>query len=72
MAKAIDIGTSFIVGAKLENGKEIFTIERDAFFSMPREDFAEEMLHDAGAKYLLSGIASSSPGLSTPRAIGRR
>ena len=55
MAKAIDIGTSFIVGAELKNGKEVFTLERDAFFSMPKEDFAEEMLHDAGAKYLLKG-----------------
>src|SRR5216684_2415879 len=55
MAKAIDIGTSFIVGAELKNGKEVFTIERDAFFSMPKEDFAEEMLHDAGAKYLFKG-----------------
>src|SRR5262245_3350575 len=55
MAKAIDIGTCFIVGARLDAGKEVFTIERDAFFSMPREDFAEEMLHDAGAKYVLRG-----------------
>ena len=55
MAKAIDIGTCFIVGAKLQDGKEVFTVERDAFFSMPREDFAEEMLHDAGAKYLIRG-----------------
>jgi hypothetical protein len=55
MAKAVDIGTCFIVGARLESGKEVFTIERDAFFSMPREDFAEEMLHDAGAKYLIRG-----------------
>src|SRR4029077_15549223 len=55
MAKAIDIGTSFIVGAELKGGKEVFTIERDAFFSMPKEDFAEEMLHDAGAKYLIKG-----------------
>lgn len=55
MAKAVDIGTCFIVGAKLENGKEVFQIERDAFFSMPREDFAEEMLHDAGAKYVIRG-----------------
>jgi actin-like ATPase involved in cell morphogenesis len=55
MAKAIDIGTSFIVGAELKNGKEVFTLERDAFFSMPKEDFAEEMLHDAGAKYLIRG-----------------
>ena len=55
MAKAIDIGTSFIVGAQFKDGKEIFTSERDAFFSMPREDFAEEMLDDAGAKYLIRG-----------------
>lgn len=55
MAKAIDIGTSFIVGAKLKDGKEIFTVERDAFFSMEREDFAEEMLDDAGAKYMIRG-----------------
>ncbi len=55
MAKAVDIGTCFIVGARLENGKEVFQIERDAFFSMPREDFAEEMLHDAGAKYVIRG-----------------
>jgi actin-like ATPase involved in cell morphogenesis len=53
MAKAVDIGTSFIVGAQLKDGKEVFTIERDAFFSMDREDFAEEMLDDAGAKYLI-------------------
>jgi actin-like ATPase involved in cell morphogenesis len=55
MAKAIDIGTSFLVGAELKNGKEVFTIERDAFFVMQKEDFAEEMLHDAGAKYLIKG-----------------
>ena len=55
MAKAIDIGTCFIVGARLQDGKEVFTVERDAFFSMPKEDFAEEMLHDAGAKYLIRG-----------------
>jgi hypothetical protein len=55
MAKAVDIGTCFIVGARLEGGKEVFQIERDAFFSMPREDFAEEMLHDAGAKYVIRG-----------------
>jgi len=55
MAKAIDIGTSFIVGAHLQDGKEVFTVERDAFFSMAREDFAEEMLDDAGAKYLIRG-----------------
>lgn len=55
MAKAVDIGTSFIVGGRLEGGKEIFTSERDAFFSMAREDFAEEMLDDAGAKYLIRG-----------------
>lgn len=55
MAKAIDIGTSFIVGARLQGGKEVLTIERDAFFSMEREDFAEEMLDDAGAKYMIRG-----------------
>lgn len=55
MAKAVDIGTSFIVGAQIKNGKEVFTSERDAFFSMPREDFAEEMLDDAGAKYMIRG-----------------
>ena len=55
MAKAVDIGTSFIVGAQIKGGKEVFTSERDAFFSMPREDFAEEMLDDAGAKYMIRG-----------------
>jgi hypothetical protein len=55
MAKAVDIGTSFIVGAELVDGTEVFTIERDAFFSMDREDFAEEMLDDAGAKYMIRG-----------------
>ena len=55
MAKAVDIGTSFIVGARIKDGKEVFTVERDAFFSMDREDFAEEMLDDAGAKYLIRG-----------------
>lgn len=55
MAKAVDVGTSFIVGAKLVDGREVFTAERDAFFAMPREDFAEEMLDDAGAKYLVRG-----------------
>jgi hypothetical protein len=55
MAKAVDIGTSFIVGAKLVDGTEVFTTERDAFFSMEREDFAEEMLDDAGAKYVIRG-----------------
>ncbi len=52
MAKAIDIGTSFIVGAEIKDGREVFTTERDAFFSMPKEDFAEEMLNDAGAYYI--------------------
>lgn len=55
MAKAVDIGTSFIVGAQIKGGKEVFTSERDAFFSMAREDFAEEMLDDAGAKYMIRG-----------------
>src|SRR3954467_15212997 len=55
MAKAIDLGTSFIVGAEIKDGKEVFTTERDAFFSMPKEDFAEEMLNDAGAYYLTRG-----------------
>ncbi len=60
MAKAIDIGTCFIVGAEMredENGNsvEVFTSERDAFFSMPNEDFAEEMLSKAGAFYLVKG-----------------
>lgn len=55
MAKAVDIGTSFVVGGRLERGKEVFTLERDAFFSMPREDLAEELLNDAGAKYILRG-----------------
>lgn len=55
MAKGIDIGTSFLVGAEIKDGKEVFTVERDAFFSMPKEDFAEEMLDKARAKYLTRG-----------------
>lgn len=55
MAKAIDIGTAFIVGAEIKDGREVFTTERDAFFSMPKEDFAEEMLSDAGAYYITRG-----------------
>lgn len=55
MAKGIDIGTCFIVGAEIKDGKEVFTVERDAFFSMPKEDFAEEMLDKAKAKYITRG-----------------
>lgn len=55
MAKAIDVGTCFLVGAELRAGKEVFTRERDAFFSMPKEDFSEEMLTDAGAKFMERG-----------------
>lgn len=55
MAKAIDVGTCFLVGAELRNGKEVFTFERDCFFSMPKEDFSEEMLTDAGAKFMHRG-----------------
>lgn len=55
MAKAIDIGTSFIVVAEIQDGHEVFTRERNAFFAMEREDFAEEMLQDAGAYYLTRG-----------------
>ncbi|MEZ6186279.1 MAG: cell division protein FtsA [Planctomycetota bacterium] len=55
MAKAVDIGTSFIVGARLENGNEVFTVERDAFFSMPREDLSEELITRAGANFLVRG-----------------
>ncbi|MEQ8767972.1 MAG: hypothetical protein RL885_28980 [Planctomycetota bacterium] len=55
MAKAIDIGTSFLVGAEMKNGQEYFTSERDAFFAMPKEDFAEEMLGRAGGSYLTKG-----------------
>ncbi len=55
MAKGIDIGTSFLVGAEIKDGREVFTVERDAFFSMPKEDFAEEMLDKARAKYLTRG-----------------
>ena len=32
MARAIDIGTSFIVGAEIKDGREVFTRERNAFF----------------------------------------
>ncbi len=55
MAKAIDIGTSFLVGAEMKDGREVFTSERDAFFAMPKEDFAEEMLGRAGGNYLTRG-----------------
>ena len=37
MAKAVDIGTCFIVGAHLRGDKEVFTRERDAFFSVDDE-----------------------------------
>ncbi|RME03057.1 MAG: hypothetical protein D6805_07960 [Planctomycetota bacterium] len=50
-AKAIDIGTSFIVGAEIKDGKEEFRAIRNAFFSMPREDF-EDMFLNAGAFYI--------------------
>jgi hypothetical protein len=52
MTKAIDIGTSFLVAARLKDGKEYFTVERNVFFAMPREDFSEEMLSKAGAHYV--------------------
>jgi hypothetical protein len=55
MAKAIDIGTAFIVGAEIKDGREVFTTERDAFFAMPKDDFAEEMLADAGARVVTRG-----------------
>ena len=56
MAKAVDIGTSFIVGRPDQGtARRSSPSERDAFFSMPREDFAEEMLDDAGAKYMIRG-----------------
>ena len=47
-------------GTPLQRGGDgvltaMFTVERDAFFSMDREDFAEEMLDDAGAKYMIRG-----------------
>ena len=54
-AKGVDIGTCFLVGAELKDGKEVFTMERDAFFSMPNEDFAEDMLTKAGAFYIIKG-----------------
>lgn len=53
-AKAIDIGTSFIVGAEMKNGQEEFRAIRNAFFSMPKEDF-EDMLADSGAFYIEKG-----------------
>ena len=54
-AKALDLGTCFLVGAEYRDGKEVFTSERDAFFSMPNEDFAEDMLTKAGAFTLVRG-----------------
>ncbi|MBI4569559.1 MAG: hypothetical protein HY719_14285 [Planctomycetes bacterium] len=54
-AKALDVGTCFIVGAELKEGKEVFKSERDAFFVMPNKDFAEEMLTNAGAFYVVKG-----------------
>ena len=54
-AKAVDIGACFLVGAELKDGKEVFTMERDAFFSMPNEDFAEDMLTKSGAFYIIKG-----------------
>lgn len=56
MAKAVDIGTSFIVGAWInEGGNVVFKKERDAFFSMPNEDLTEDMLERAGASFLRKG-----------------
>ncbi|MCR4318372.1 MAG: hypothetical protein NUW37_18675 [Planctomycetes bacterium] len=55
MAKAIDIGTCFIVGAEYKGEKESFVSERDAFFSMPNEDLQLEMLTKSGAFYVQKG-----------------
>ena len=55
MAKALDIGTCFLVSAERQEGKTVFTKQRDAFFAMPNEDFAEEMLAKAEAFYLVKG-----------------
>ncbi|GIW70629.1 MAG: hypothetical protein KatS3mg102_0171 [Planctomycetota bacterium] len=55
MAKAIDIGTSFIVAAELQDGREVFRSERNAFFCMDRDELAQDMLDDAGARYLVRG-----------------
>ncbi|RME89057.1 MAG: hypothetical protein D6785_00255 [Planctomycetota bacterium] len=53
-AKAIDIGTSFIVGAEMKGGKEEFRTIRNAFFAMEKEDF-EDMMADSGAFYIEKG-----------------
>ncbi len=55
MARAIDVGTCFLVGAYKENSEDVFTIGRNAFFSMPSEDFADEMLKRAGAYFITRG-----------------
>ena len=53
-AKAVDVGTSFVVGAEIKDGKEEFRIVRNAFFSMEKEDF-EDLLSDSGAQYIEKG-----------------
>ncbi len=55
MAKAIDVGTCFIVGAAREDGEEVFTVGRNAFFSMDADEFAEDMLERAGIYYIQKG-----------------
>ena len=55
MARAIDVGTCFLVGAFKEDDEDVFTIGRNAFFSMPSEDFADEMLRRAGAYFITRG-----------------
>ena len=50
----------FLVGAFKEDDEDVFTIGRNAFFAMPSEDFADEMLKTKsksfkGATALISG-----------------
>lgn len=53
--KGLDIGTSFIYSAQKVGPEILFKSERDCFFDMPYNDFAEEILKKSKVQYILKG-----------------
>lgn len=53
LGKGLDVGTAFIYSAEKLGSEVKFTIERNAFFDIERNNFAENILQRSNVKYAL-------------------
>jgi len=55
LVKGLDVGTSFIYSAQKIGPEVLFKSERDCFFDIPYNDFAEDILKKSKVQYALKG-----------------